>query len=320
MKKQTNIMKTLLCMLVLFNVGNHTLLAAQGEDWVLVERFNTQLSEAQNGRVEAMYQLGMLYERGRGTKIDMQEAAKWFEEASSAGHNSARGRLGIMYVEGRGVRKDLPRALKLISQAAEANIASAQFQLASMYELGSGLGANIESAIEWYKRAAANGYYRAEQKVTSLSALNSSLGKGVVDNGLSSTANYILAGNWANKKLSSNYLPSSICSCRPAENSLNCISTAQERNTGREVITYNTETTISNFSKNSFDIEYVNNVLEVELQEVINEDGEAVMPVSSSVKKGRQEKIHHLSCTLINKDSISCNKDGLRNLEFVSQK
>ena len=48
--------------------------AANKDDWVLVDRFKRQLSSAKAGKLKAMYDVGKLYERGRGTNIDLKLA------------------------------------------------------------------------------------------------------------------------------------------------------------------------------------------------------------------------------------------------------
>ena len=49
--------------ILVFSAENH---ADGGEDWVLVKRFEEQLNKAKSGDSDAMYEVGRMYERGRG--------------------------------------------------------------------------------------------------------------------------------------------------------------------------------------------------------------------------------------------------------------
>ena len=90
-------------------------LSANTGDWVLVERFEKQLSAANKGKLKAMYEVGRLYERGRGVNMNLPNAIKWYQKASDSGQHSAQARLGIMYFEGRGVKQNYQQALKLLN-------------------------------------------------------------------------------------------------------------------------------------------------------------------------------------------------------------
>jgi len=308
---------------------------ADSSDWVQVERFNQVLKEAQAGKVTSMYEVGRKYERGRGTNHDMAKAAEWYRKAANANHAPSMARLGILYVEGNGVNRDLDKAVKLLTEAAEQNVASAQYQLANMYELGTGVDEDLNKAINLYRKAAKGGYYRAQTKVEELTAIvqgkngapakkSATAAKPAqrVTRGMATVAN-ILQGNWVRGRRPTGYLPSSISQCRGQNENIKCISTAQERSTGTEIITYNTEATLSDFKGKKFRISYVNNVLEVEQQESANVAGyeEEASPSTSApsrLKVGQQSKPHLLECTLEKPDSIRCVKDKFQTLRFTS--
>ena len=84
---------------------------ANPDDWGMVQRFNKQLNLANQGNVKAMYDVGKLYERGRGVVRDMSKAADFFKQSANAGNPSAQGRLGILYFEGRGVKQDYKKSV-----------------------------------------------------------------------------------------------------------------------------------------------------------------------------------------------------------------
>jgi len=317
---------------------------ANQADWGLVKRFETQLELAQKGNVKAMYDVGRLYERGRGTNKDNDEAAKWYTKAADTGNYSAKSRLGKMYLEGRGVKKDSNKARSLLRDAAKNDVPSAQYQLAKIYEIGIGTGEDSDKALFWYKKAAELGHYQAERKVKKLSSspfvssparapktqakakpakkTTTAKKEKIAAN---SVINAISKGTWARRNRPAGYLPSSIANCKKAKTkTLVCVSTEQERSTGNEIITFDTEATVTAQKGKKFIIEYSNNVLEVETLKndtpsgVEGDEEEESTAGKDSVHKGKQAKVHKLSCTLNSIRTITCTKDSTRTLKFTS--
>lgn len=138
------------------------------DDWVLTDRFKTQLKDAQNGDALAMYEVGRMYERGRGTEQDMAKAAAWFQKSADKGQQEARARLGILYYDGLGLTRNVNKAAELLTAAAGAGVSSAQFYLAMMYETGDGMPNDPQKAMHWYKAAADGGYYQAKGRMKEL--------------------------------------------------------------------------------------------------------------------------------------------------------
>ncbi len=85
-------------------------------------------SSALNGNVDAMYQLGVLFQMGRGVPKDHAKAVEWYKKATEQGHMRA------------------------------------QFNLGTMYESGWGTTPNYLMAYKCYQKAAAQGYDKAESK------------------------------------------------------------------------------------------------------------------------------------------------------------
>ena len=303
--------------------------SANPADWGMVQQFNKKSELANQGNIRAMYDVGKLYERGRGVNKNITKAAEWFQKAASVEHAPAQARLGILYFEGRGVAQNYNKALALLTSAAKQNIPSAQFQLANMYELGTGVSQNLKKSIAWYKKADQYGYYLAKAKVTRLEKILSSGDSVSPDKKSETTASAnptstpliqtILRGHWLKRKSAVGYLPSIISNCaKSSPNSVRCISTAQERSTGSEIIAYNTESIVTMTNKTTFDIEYTNNVLEVALLETVDGDGETIEQIPSRIKKGQKGKKRNLKCLLKNNKKITCSK-GSSSFDLVSQ-
>ena len=68
--------------------------------------FATALGEfrplAEQGDADAQYNLGVMYEKGKGVPQNYKTAVKWYRLSAEQGYASAQGNLGRMYA--RGVR------------------------------------------------------------------------------------------------------------------------------------------------------------------------------------------------------------------------
>ncbi len=56
------------------------------------------------------YNLGIMYDNGRGVPQDYVEAAKWYRKAAEQGYVDAQYNLGTMYGQGKGVSRDFVQA------------------------------------------------------------------------------------------------------------------------------------------------------------------------------------------------------------------
>ena len=58
---------------------------------------------ADQGRAQAQYNLGGMYDEGKGVAQDYSAAVKWFRMAADQGHAQAQHNLGVNYYYGEGV-------------------------------------------------------------------------------------------------------------------------------------------------------------------------------------------------------------------------
>jgi len=61
---------------------------------------------AEQGDATAQYNLGVMYDNGRGVPQDYKEAVKWYRLSAEQGFADAQGNLGLMYAKGEGVPQD----------------------------------------------------------------------------------------------------------------------------------------------------------------------------------------------------------------------
>lgn len=125
-------MKTLVVAGALFVLGPQVpALAGPFEDAVDAfkkDEFATamQLFQAlsDQGDAQSTYNIGVMYDEGRGVPQDFAQAASWYARAANRGFAAAQYDLGIMYEEGQGVPKDLVQAYKWLSLSASSFAAS----------------------------------------------------------------------------------------------------------------------------------------------------------------------------------------------------
>ena len=94
--------KGILALLVVAACWGPTL---QANDWK-----NAPISEvqkaAEQGNVDAQYNLGVKYEYGKGVAQDYKQAVAWYRKAAEQGDVDAQRILGMMYDNGVGVVQD----------------------------------------------------------------------------------------------------------------------------------------------------------------------------------------------------------------------
>ena len=110
---------------------------------------------AEQGYAKAQFSLGSMYERGEGVLQDFKEAARWFRQAADQRNAKARYKLGYLYEKGRGIEKDSKEAARLYVQAAEQGLADAQIKLGILYALGENVPQDYVQSHMWFNLAAA---------------------------------------------------------------------------------------------------------------------------------------------------------------------
>jgi TPR repeat protein len=81
---------------------------------------------ADEGSVEAQFNLGLLYYHGKGVPADPAEAHVWYLKAAEGGYARAQYRVAEMYENGDGIRKDLIQAHFWFRVAADRKYADAK--------------------------------------------------------------------------------------------------------------------------------------------------------------------------------------------------
>lgn len=116
-------------------------------------------SEAERGNAQAQYDVGNLYEGGKGVhQEDMAEAVKWYRKGAEQGHAMAQHKMGDTYTHGISVAQDHAEAIKWYRKAAEQGLARSQLNLGTLYLAGQ----DISEALKWWRTAAAQNFALAQ--------------------------------------------------------------------------------------------------------------------------------------------------------------
>ena len=129
------------------------------QDYVKAREYYEQASAL--GSQHAMYNLAWMYENGQGVEADGKKAAELYEQAADLGSVDAMYNLGELYHDGFGVEQDYTAAVLWFRKAADLGADNAMFALGVMFKNGEGVTQDYAKAHEYYERAAECGNYMA---------------------------------------------------------------------------------------------------------------------------------------------------------------
>jgi TPR repeat protein len=119
----------------------------------------------------AQYEMGVMYENGRGVRADPVQAFKWLESAALKGNRRAIHSLATAYTEGRGTEKNMSEAARWYGRAAELGSVNDQFNLGVLFERGMGITQSLPDAYKWYAIAAAQGDKESQSRIAAIAAM-----------------------------------------------------------------------------------------------------------------------------------------------------
>lgn len=170
--------------IALLSFGSLPVMAA--ELWTDI--YHERLKEAQQGSADAQFDVGAMYENGRGVSADRAQAMQWYRKAADQGHSRAAHALVRM--------QDNERRLSKTQSQAEAGDVESQYTLGTMYLTGTGTPADLKLAEQWLKRAAEKNHIKAQFKLGHLYYVE-----------LADEGDMKAAFDWFNKAAQSDYPP-----------------------------------------------------------------------------------------------------------------
>ncbi|HWT99194.1 MAG TPA: hypothetical protein VN229_16310, partial [Terriglobales bacterium] len=106
----------------------------------------------------AQYNLGRLYEAGKGTQQDVATAVQWYQRAAQQDLDVAQQRLVHIFREGEGAVAPNPvESTKWLERLAQGGNVPAMSDLGTAYLQGIGVEKNAKIAHDWYLRGASRG-------------------------------------------------------------------------------------------------------------------------------------------------------------------
>jgi TPR repeat protein len=139
-----------------------------------IAALNTFYPLAKKGDAKAQYNVGLIYEKGRGVKADLSEAMRWYEKAAKQGNGKAQYNLARLY-HAKGDQQEphaYEKAKYWYEKAIENNIKEAYNNLATLYMEGKGTAVDEQKAFELFQKGAAMGDSAAQVNVAVMYAWN----------------------------------------------------------------------------------------------------------------------------------------------------
>ena len=137
--------------------------ASGDENCVSEQELQLLRRAAENGHVEAQWQLGLMYADGDAVKLDYVQAAAWIKRAAEQGFARAQSVMGWLCANGLGVHANSEEAGRWYRAAAEQGSAKDQYMVATMYRFGRyGVEKDLAAMLRWYQAAADQGFAPAQ--------------------------------------------------------------------------------------------------------------------------------------------------------------
>ena len=118
--------------------------------------YRSQVNRAEKGSVNAMVQLGQIFERGEFVPIDPARAGQWYRKAAERG--SKQGRAALARLGKPGTKPPSSSLADVVEYRAALGDIEANFRMGTFREVGYGVHASESLAIQHYKKAAQAGH------------------------------------------------------------------------------------------------------------------------------------------------------------------
>ena len=116
------------------------------------------------GNVEAIINLGSLYETGSGVKLDKKKAERLYRAAADRGDADSQNKIGCSLHS----EKKHEEAFRYYALAADQGHTRGEHNLGCCYMYGDGTEVDLGKARYWFERAAAKGHEKATQNLAHL--------------------------------------------------------------------------------------------------------------------------------------------------------
>ncbi len=125
---------------------------------------------AEKGHTEAQFKFARIREGGYSLGVDSREALEWYLKVAEKGHANAQLAAGRLYAGIRdGIKQDQSLAAFWLRKAAAQGLVEAEYELGQVYGWGGrGVKKDFGEAASWYRRAAEKGHEYAQLELARL--------------------------------------------------------------------------------------------------------------------------------------------------------
>jgi uncharacterized protein len=127
---------------------------------------------AQQGDLQAQFNLGILHDQGRGVPQNRAEAARWYKLAAEQGDMIAAYNLGMLHIQPLHalgtVARDGAEGVKWLRVAGDKGDTLAQFSLGEILSAGQVVPQDYAQAARWYEKAAEKKFTAAQVALANL--------------------------------------------------------------------------------------------------------------------------------------------------------
>ncbi|EFC41815.1 predicted protein [Naegleria gruberi] len=92
------------------------------------------LKGAQQGCIKSQFNIGFLYQNGKGDKQDYSKAMEWYLKAAENGHSASQFQIGWLYKHGKGVKQDYSKAMEWYLKAAGNGHSASYHNIGCLYQ------------------------------------------------------------------------------------------------------------------------------------------------------------------------------------------
>ena len=124
---------------------------------------------AKAGHPKAQYNLGVLFENGLGTELDLAQAAKWYIIAAERNYGPAQYNLAVLYYKGAGVPHSKTSAMNWYMKAARQLDELAMYAIGQMHVNGDGTPRNLIEGYKWLYLSEKMDHPQAADALTAIS-------------------------------------------------------------------------------------------------------------------------------------------------------
>ena len=120
--------------------------------------FELYLKAAQQNHIEAQYELGQLYEQGKGIEQSFDKAVEWFLRAAEQNNDAAKYRLFELYALGKGVKRSITEAVSWLNKCRWEKLSLEPkglelYSIGKKYYYGLEVDQSYTEAIIWWNMA-----------------------------------------------------------------------------------------------------------------------------------------------------------------------